>query len=158
MPASPSTLGLRVALDGRQVEWQAMVESEQGGPVRHLARLRLATDLVRRPTVLDVAYQLKPGQTEVVAAREMLRPPLLVGDLRQAPTRWEVTLTPGEVALGPEDGAAMRRTVALRGWLLAPQLAVTGADLERWFAGADVPAAHGRRRRRAGSGLLARGR
>ena len=140
LPAAPAALGLRVALDGRQVDWQALVESEQGGPVKHLARLRLATDLVRRPAVLDVSYQLKPGQTEVVAARETLRPPLLVGDLRQAPTRWEVMLAPGDVALAPEDGAAARRTIAMRGWLLAPQLAVTGADLERWFAGPDVPA------------------
>ena len=140
LPAGPAALGLRVALDGRQVDWQAVVESEQGGPVKHLARLRLATDLVRRPAVLDINYQLKPGQTEVVAARETLRPPLLVGDLRQAPTRWEVLLTPGDVALAPEDGAASRRTLAPRGWLLAPQLAVTGADLERWFAGPDAPA------------------
>lgn len=140
LPAAPSALGLRVALDGKQVEWQAVVESEQGGPVKHLARLRLAVALFRRPAVLDVDYQMRPGQTEVAAARETLRPPLLVGDLRQAPTRWAVTLPPGDVALGPEGGAAVRRTLAPRGWLLAPQLAVTGADLEHWFAGSDAPA------------------
>ena len=157
LPGAPSALGLRVALDGRQVDWQALVEAEQGGPVKHLARLRLAAALVRRPAVLDVSYQLKPGQTEAGTARETLRPPLLVGDLRQAPTRWEVTLAPGEVALAPEGGATTRRTLTLRGWLLAPQLTVTGDDLERWFAGPDV-----RARTAAGavpdSGLLAGGR
>ena len=64
----------------------------------------------------------------------------------------------GRRGAGPEDGAAARRTIALRGWLLAPQLAVTGADLERWFAGPDVPARTEGARRRAGPGLLAGGR
>ena len=121
------------ALDGVRVDWQ-----EEGGPVRHVARLRLGTDLVRGPSVLDLTYLLKPGQTERVAIRETLRPPLLAGDPRQAPTRWEVFLPPGEVALAPEDGGASRWTVALYGWLLTPRLAVTGGDLERWFAGPDV--------------------
>jgi hypothetical protein len=64
----------------------------------------------------------------------------LVGDVGQAPTRWEVTLPSGWLALGPEVGAAAPWTVAYHHLLLTPQLALTSADLEHWFAGSEVAA------------------
>jgi hypothetical protein len=140
LPGPPSALQLRVALDGRQVDWQAVEESGQGDPTKHVARLRLATDLVKRPAVLDVFYQVSPARGAAGVFQTILTPPRLAGDLGQAPTRWEVTLPPGWLALGPEVGAAAPWTVAYRNLLLTPQLALTSADLERWFAGPEVAA------------------
>jgi hypothetical protein len=134
---------LRVTLDGRQVDWQALEDSDQGDPNRHTARLRLATELVKRPAVLDVVYQMSPGRGAAGVFQTALTPPLLVGDLGQAPTRWEVTLPPGWLALGPEVGAAAPWTVAFRNLLLTPQLGLTSGDLERWFTSSEVAARGG---------------
>jgi hypothetical protein len=65
----------------------------------------------------------------------VLHPPLLHGGPDQVTTRWRVTLPPGWVPLGPEGGPPGERTWGRRGWLLAPRLAVSSADLERWFQG-----------------------
>jgi hypothetical protein len=140
LPGPPSALQLRVALDGRQVDWQAVEESGQGDPTKHIARLRLATDLVKRPAILELIYQVSPARGAAGVFQTILAPPRLVGDLGQAPTRWEVTLPPGWLALGPEVGAAAPWTVAYRNLLLTPQLALTSADLEHWFAGPEVAA------------------
>ncbi len=143
LPGPPSALQLRVTLDGRQVDWQAVEDSDHGDPNRHVARLRLATELVKRPAVLDVVYQMSPGRGAAGVFQTALTPPLLAGDLGQAPTRWEVTLPPGWLALGPEVGAAAPWTVAFRNLLLTPQLGLTSADLERWFSSSEVAARGG---------------
>jgi hypothetical protein len=62
-----------------------------------------------------------------------LQPPLLRGDPGRVPARWQVTLPASWVAVGPEGGPGSERVWGPRGWLLAPRLAVTSADLERWF-------------------------
>jgi len=143
LPGPPSAIQLRVTLDGRQVDWQAVEDSDKSDPNKHIARLRLATDLVKRPTVLDVVYQVSPGRGAAGVFQTTLTPPKLVGDLGQAPMRWEVTLPPGWLALGPEVGAAAPWTAAYRNLLLTPQLALTSADLERWLASSEVPARGG---------------
>ncbi len=143
LPGPPSALQLRVTLDGRQVDWQAVEQSDQGDPNKHVARLRLAADLVKRPAVLEVVYQVSPGRGAAGVFQTTLTPPRLVGDLGQAPTRWEVTLPPGWLALSPEVGAAAPWTVAYHNLLLTPQIALSSADLERWFAGSEVAARGG---------------
>src|SRR5262249_37433233 len=42
--------------------------------------------------------------------------------------------------LGPETGPGVERTWVRQGWLLAPRLTTTSADLERWFLGTEPPA------------------
>src|SRR5262249_21700818 len=71
----------------------------------------------------------------------VLQPPAVRGAPEPIPTRWQVTVPRGWVVLGPEGGPGAPRTWGLRGWLLAPRLAVHPADLERWFAGTGSPAA-----------------
>jgi hypothetical protein len=143
LPGPPSALQLRVTLDGRQVDWQAVEESDQGDPNKHVARLRLAADLVKKPAVLEIVYQVSPGRGAAGVFQTTLTPPRLVGDLGQAPTRWEVTLPPGWLALSPEVGAAAPWTVAYHNLLLTPQIALSSADLERWFAGSEDAARGG---------------
>jgi hypothetical protein len=60
------------------------------------------------------------------------------GDPGKAPTRWQIVLPPGWVALGPECGPGVERTWERRGWLVAPRLTTTSADLERWFLGSEA--------------------
>jgi hypothetical protein len=136
LPDAATALRLHAALDGKEVDPDALEQTDADGRVKHVARLRLNGDLVRKPARLELAYRL-PARG---ALQFTLTPPLLVGDPRQAPTRWAVTLPPDAyVPLAPEGGALARRTVGLRrGWLPAPELAVTDEELERWFAGADV--------------------
>jgi hypothetical protein len=138
LPGSPSALQLHVTLDGRQVDWQALENSDQDESGRHTARLRLATDLVRKPAVLDVIYQISAGRGAAGVFQTTLALPRLVGDPGLAPTRWEVTLPSGWLALGPEVGEAAGWTVAFHNLLLTPRLAITSASLESWFAGSEV--------------------
>ncbi len=143
LPGPPSALQLHVTLDGRQVDWQPEEAADQTDPNWRIARLRLAADLVKRPAVLDVAYQVSPGRGAAGVVQTTLTPPRLVGDPGQAPTRWEVTLPSGWLALGPEAGAAAPWTAVLQNLLLTPQPAISSAELERWLAGPEVAARGG---------------
>ena len=137
LPGSPSALQLHVTLDGRQVDWQAVEAADPGDANRHIARLRLATDLVKRPTVLDIVYQVSPGRRAAGVFQTTLTPPRLVGNLGQAPTRWAVALPPGWLARSG-GGCGSPWTIAYHNLLLTPRLALTSTDLERWFAGSEV--------------------
>ena len=100
----------------------------------------MATDLVKKPAVLEVAYQMSPSRGDAGVFQTTLTPPRLAGDPGQAPTRWAVTLPPGWLALGPEAGAVAPWTVAFHNLLLTPRLALTSAGLESWFAGPEIVA------------------
>jgi hypothetical protein len=135
----PGESKLKVTFDGHEVSYERVEESVQGGATRRLARLRLGTAFVQKPAVLEVDFKVQTGRTSNGAGPTTLQPPLLVGDLLQAPTRWQVTLPSDCVPLAPEGGATARWTLGWRGWLPAPRQAAVNADLERWFAGADAP-------------------
>jgi hypothetical protein len=137
LPAPVPSLGLHVTLDGRTVAWETLDETGQRADGGRIARLALSPDLVRQSAVLDVSYELQPGRAGGNVLQSFLQPPLLRGDPGGAPVRWSVTLPPSWVPLGPEVGPGAERSWGWRGWLLAPRLAVTGADLEAWFAGPD---------------------
>jgi hypothetical protein len=96
--------------------------------------------------VLEVSYQLEPGRTGGGPLRTLLRSPTLLGHPGVVPTLWEVSLPSAWVPLAPEAGPGVERTWGRRGWLLAPHLAVTDANLERWFTGSaaedGTPATH----------------
>ncbi len=140
LPDAPSVIRLHATLDDLDVDPETVEQADPDGRPRHFAHFRLGGDLFLRPVVLELKYRLpQRGPLE-----NTLTPPRLVGDAGQAPTRWRITLPADQVALAPEAGAGERWTVGLRGGqvrLPALVTAVTGDELEEWFAGGDVPVA-----------------
>lgn len=141
LPAPVASLDLRIVLDGKKVDWEAVDEAGQRADGGRVARLRLGPDLVKRGSILEVAYDLPPGRGGTGLVRTTLAPPTLCGEAEGVPTRWLVQLPANSVALGPEGGPGQERAWTRRGWLFAPRPAVGVADLEGWFAGPQSPAA-----------------
>jgi hypothetical protein len=139
LPAPVHTLQLRVLLDGRPVAYETVDEQGERDHGGRVARLRLSPNLVKRRAVLDLTYQLAPGRGGG-PLRTTLRPPVLRGEPGRVPTRWQVNLPANwvPVAVAGGEGPGPAHTWGWRGWLLAPRLALTGADLERWFAGGEA--------------------
>jgi hypothetical protein len=134
LPAPVPSLGLVVKL-GDQIIDPAIVD-EQGQPSAsgRIARLTLNPELVNR-SVLDVKYKMPPGRLSAGLFQTVLQPPVLRGEPGRVLIRWQVTLPPGVVPLGPEGGAGTPRVWSRKGWLLVPRLGVSGGDMDRWFAG-----------------------
>jgi hypothetical protein len=158
LPAPVANVQLEVRLNDKQVVPQTVDENGAPSLYGRVARLRVSPQLLRRPqrrglrrysgaspernegAVLEVRYELSPGRTGGGLLRTVLHPPVLRGLSGQEILRWQVTLPPGWVPLSPEGGPGGERTWARRGWLLAPRLVMTSADLERWFRGEHSPA------------------
>jgi hypothetical protein len=136
LPAPVPTLQLRVRLDGRDVPRETVDEEGNRAEVGRVARLKVEPALVRSGSVLEVIYQLPPGRAGNSALQTVLLPPVLRGGPGHVPTRWQLTVPAGWVTVGPEGGPGSERTWGLRGWLLAPHLALAPADLEAWLTGA----------------------
>ena len=134
LPAPVRRLGLKVNLDRREVAWDVLDESGHGSESGRVARLRLNPDLVQR-SVLEVTYQLPPGHVNAGVFQTVLEPPVLRGEPGRVLTRWQVSLPPGRVALGPEGGAGTPRGWERSGWLFVPRLRENPADMDRWFRG-----------------------
>ncbi len=149
LPVPTAGLGLRVTLKGpeggpaKQVAWDAVDDEGQHAAGGRVARLRLGPQLVKRGSILEVAFELPPGRATTGLVQTSLTPPVLRGDPGRVPTRWSVQLPSGWMPLGPEGGPGQERTWTRRGWLYAPRPAVTEADLERWLAGPDPGTATG---------------
>jgi hypothetical protein len=135
MPAPVASINLSVTLDGREVVPGILDDAGHPAEGGRVARLKLDRELGRKPAVLEVNYHLPPSRGGVL--QTVLRPPVVHGDSGQVPLRWQVTLPPLWVVLGPESGE--ERTWGRRGWLLAARPALTTRKLEEWFAGKDVP-------------------
>ena len=143
LPAPERRLGFEVTLDGRRVVPEILDDDGQRSDRGRVARLRLGPDLVHR-SVLEISYQMPPGQVDGGVFRTILQPPVLRGEPGRVLTRWQVTLPSGWVPLGPEGGAGTPRVWGRSGWLLVPRLGVSAGDMERWFAGNEnVPPAPG---------------
>jgi hypothetical protein len=138
LPAPTAGLGLRITLDGKQVTWEGVDEEGRHAPAGRIARLRLGPQLVKRGSILEVAYELPAGRATTGILQTTLVPPFLRADPGRVPTRWLVCLPPGWVALGPEGGLGQEREWTRRGWLLVPGPAVHVADLERWLVGPEA--------------------
>ncbi len=134
LPAPVNSLKLVAALNGMQVHWEpiAAERPEQAG---RMARLRLSADLIRKPGILDLSYQLTPDRTDTTAISTTLQAPRLLGDAGGVSTLWQITAPRGWVVIAPEAGPATGRTWGWRGWLLAPQSSRTAADQELWLTG-----------------------
>jgi hypothetical protein len=132
LPAALFGLRLRVALNGKEVAWTVSPDDSR------VARLNLAPELVRKPSSLEIRYQLPSADTGSGFVQSVLQPPLLRGAPSHVPTRWEINLPSSWIVLGPETGPGVERAWARRGWLLASRPALTPTALERWFAGPDL--------------------
>jgi hypothetical protein len=109
-----------------------------------IARLALAPELMRRPVVLEVAYQIPAGRVPGTGLlQSTFTAPVPRGDVGRMPVGWEVTLPPDWVPLDHESGFAVAEKWGWRGWLLGPRPSLSEADMERWFY-AGPPAATAR--------------
>jgi hypothetical protein len=141
-PAPVPSLNLRVLHDGVAVTPEAVDENGKPTDGSRIARLRLSSRLLRKPTVLDVSYQLQALRTGSGLLNTSLQPPVLRGDAGRPTTRWQVTLADGPnlLVLAPDGGPGAEPSWTRRGWLVGPTPDVSAADLDRWFAsGQDVP-------------------
>jgi hypothetical protein len=138
LPAPVLRLGPRVTLDGQAVTGAAVDEDGKWAEGGRFLRLKLP-EISRRAAVLEVTYQIPAGQAGGGFLQSVLTPPAVRDDPGKTPARWQIGLPAGWVVLGPETGPGVERTWVRRGWLLAPRLTTTSADLERWFAGAEPP-------------------
>jgi hypothetical protein len=121
----------------KQIDWEIPGDQEPRGRV---ARLRLDPKSMTPSSILHLSYELPPaaqfaqgGRVGGVALQSVLQPPVLRGEPGRVLTRWLIQLPANWVVLGPEGGSGSERTWVRRGWLLAPQLTLSAADLERWF-------------------------
>jgi hypothetical protein len=127
------------------VTWAAVDENGQPAEGSRLARLPLGPDLVRRPVVLDLSYQLPPGRAlESGLLQTTLCPPVLHGEGGRVPVRFQVRLPSSWVPLYRDGDFGLEQQWGWRGWLLAPRPAVTSADLLHWFfSGFDIQTGQG---------------
>ncbi len=140
LPAPVLNLGPKATLDGLLVQGTARDESGQRTAGGRILRLELP-EISRRYAVLELRYQVPSVRTGSGLLQSILLPPRLLSDAGKTLTRWQIDLPSGWVVLGPEAGPGIERTWGPRGWLLAPRLTTTAADLERWFLGTE-PVAH----------------
>jgi hypothetical protein len=138
LPAPATSINLQLTLGGKRLDYEKL-PAEPHELVGRLVRVRLAPGLVAKPTTLDVAYQLTPDRMRSTALNTTLQGPRLLGEPGATPTRWLVTTPPGWVLLTPEAGPGTPRAWGRLGWLLAPRIDLSAADLERWLAGGDAP-------------------
>jgi hypothetical protein len=138
LPARVLNLGPRVTLDGIGVAGVAVDEAGQRTEGGRILRLNLP-EVGGRAAVLELTYQVPAVKTSTGFLQSVLSPPVVRGDPGATPVRWQISLPAGWVPLGPEAGPGIGRTWAWHGWLFAPGLAVTSADLDRWFTGAESP-------------------
>lgn len=139
LPAPAATLHLQLRLDGKRLDYEALAP-EQPEKRGRLIRLRLPAEVGRRPAVLEVSYRLDSDRFPGTALTTPLLAPVVGAATVGVPTRWLVRVPSSWVVLAPEPAAGTPRSWGLRGWLLAPRVGATAADLERWFDG-DRPAA-----------------
>jgi hypothetical protein len=139
LPAPVNPIGLTATFNGKRVAVDQPAVDRPEQKVR-LARLRLSPDLLRKPAILELSYQLTPDRTDTTVISTTLQAPRLLGEAGGVSTLWQITAPPGWVVISPEAGPATGRTWGWRGWLLAPRSGSTAADQERWLAGGELPA------------------
>jgi hypothetical protein len=141
LPAAADTIHLQVTLDGKVVPLQVRddpdLPAEEGAG--RLVRLERLAPLVKPDSLLEIGYQLPPpglaGRGGLL--QTVLLPPVVRGSPPRVLTRWQVSVPAGWVVLGPEGSPGSERSWGRRGLLLAPRLAITSADLDRWLVGPD---------------------
>jgi hypothetical protein len=133
LPAPMPTIGFAASLNGKRID-PALVPTERAEQRGKLVRLRLSPDLVRKPAILDVSYQLTPDRTASTPISTTLEAPRMLGGPGGVPTRWQIVAPSSWVVIAPEGGPGTSRVWSRRGWLFSPRSNLTSADLERWLA------------------------
>jgi hypothetical protein len=136
-PAAVAGLSLEVYLAGKRIPNPTVID-EQGkeSETGHAIRIRTTAEAAHRPVLLEVRYQLAFGRGEGLGRLvTVLAPPRFLGAVYPGPVRWQVGLGPDRIPVYWGGEAAFDQRWGWRGPLLAPQPAVTGADLERWIGG-----------------------
>lgn len=132
LPVPAGAPSVRITLNHHNVTPEIVNELGQRTEGGDVARLRLDPELVRKIALLEVSYQLRPAGNSS-SLRTIFQPPQLRGTPPGLPIRWLVQLPSNRVLIAPESAAGLDRSWARRGWLLAPRVNRTRADLEREF-------------------------
>jgi hypothetical protein len=133
LPGPVAMLGAQIKLNRHKVTPDIVNDSGQQSEGGSIARLRLAPELVRPTSLLEVDYYLPPGRTGGNPLRTTLPAPILRGTPAAVPARWLVTLPSNRVLITPESAPSLERTWIRDRWLLAARLKCTAADIEREF-------------------------
>jgi hypothetical protein len=150
-PAPLSGLNLKTTLraenQARAVNVLAVDESGQPSDTGRIARVPVPADFGRKPLILDLSYQLLSGRApDSGLLQTMVVPPVLRSDVGRVPVRVQVRLPANWVPLYLEGGLSVEQRWGWRGWLLAPQPALSSAELERWlYSGFESGFARGER-------------
>lgn len=148
-PASPTTLNVKVELGGLPASWGPVDEQAArpiGGDAARVARVPLGAGFLRKPTILEVWYQIAPGQLSGANSgwlrvlgplQTALRAPRLCGHTGRGSVCWQVVLPGDWVPLCDDGSLPADRTWAWRGWLVGTRPTPSAAELERWLAESD---------------------
>jgi hypothetical protein len=141
LPGATTSLGLQVQLDGKGVEPLPLVADRPELKGR-LVRLKLAPEMLREGSILEVTYQLSGEMMPAQLLSTPLQLPRIRDESLEFPTRWHIQIPEKRVILRPEPGGPAPRLWRRVGWLFQPTLQVTPAELEQWLTDA-TPAAVG---------------
>jgi hypothetical protein len=143
-----STLGLELptAASGLSIRLDGKLLTPRKASAGTSYWLDIEPDHYPRPVILDIAYQVAPGEGDSDGLvqggfldnwRTVFHPPVLRGAVFLGRVRWQVQLPSGQVVLNPGNEAILEQEWGLRGWLLAPQATVDSSDLENWLSGSN---------------------
>jgi hypothetical protein len=130
LPIAVSRLesGPVVKLGDKRAHWN---EAPSSGRV---IQIEIPEEKRRAEVILEVSYVVPASAAEQDGVfRAVFHPAALRGDVYQGRVRWQVFLPPSQVALPPAGHAAAGPHWVWRGWLLAPEPATTGRELEEWL-------------------------
>jgi hypothetical protein len=134
-PAPPTSLNVKISIGGLPANW--------GVPENRVARVPLGPGEWRKLTLLEVAYQIAPGQiggansgwTRMLGPLQtILYPPRLCGQAVPGSVRWQVVLPPDWVPLCDDGSLPVDLSWGWRGWLVGTRPTASAAELENWFA------------------------
>jgi hypothetical protein len=138
LPGPPAGLNLKATLLAekrtRSVNVLPVDENGQPSDTGRIARVPVPPELARKPLILALEYQLLSGRApDSGLLQTTLVPPLLRGDVGRVPVRVQVRLPANWVPIYLGGGFSVEQRWGWRGWLPAPQPALSSADLERWL-------------------------
>lgn len=132
LPGTVATLGLQIKLDDKGIE-PLPLAADRPEMKGRLVRLKLAPELVQDGSILEIAYQLSAERQDQTPITTRLQLPRLRDEGADFPCRWAILAPENRVLLQPETGPQIPRTWVRSGWLFAPRMAVSLAELDRWL-------------------------
>src|SRR5439155_25321733 len=98
LPAPVATISLAARLNGKGISYEELAsDGRSGEPGRArgtLVRFRLSRQLVRRPAVLELSYQLPPDRVGRTPLTTPLMPPRPLGEAGRVPARVPIPAPP----------------------------------------------------------------